>query len=129
MSRKTIRKRFDLSTIDIADKTVRDEFELDKHAVLITGFVLTADLDDQLYHRGTIGITVNGEEVLPDLYHAKLVMSGLAVPPKDRYLPFAIEPGNGIIKTEFTDYTNPAQAFAEYNPSLYVEYQIETDAD
>lgn len=106
-------------------QTVKEDFELDKHVTKVRGILLTSDRDDQLYHRATVQILVNGEEVIPDEYHAKLLMSGLGVAPKDRYLPLDLEPGNGIVKVAVSDNENPAIAFSSYTVSVYLETIIE----
>jgi hypothetical protein len=123
--KKTFRKRFDLDTIASSGMVAKEDFSLDKHTERVKGILLTADRDDMLYYRGTLQVLINGEEVIPDAYHAKLLMSGLGVAPKDRYFPLDLDPGNGIVKVAYTDTNNPALAHAPYNVSVYLE--IETN--
>ncbi|MEM0998423.1 MAG: hypothetical protein AAGN35_15290 [Bacteroidota bacterium] len=122
---KIQRRRYDLEAFTSPTQTVKEDFELDKHVTRVRGILLTSDRDDQLYHRATVQILINGEEVIPDEYHAKLLMSGLGVAPKDRYLPLDLEPGNGIVKVAVTDNENPALAFSAYTVSVYLETIIE----
>ncbi len=119
------RRRYDLDTFTGGGTTVKADFELDKHVTRVKGILLTSDRDDQLYHRATVQVLINGEEVIPDEYHAKLLMSGLGVAPKDRYLPLDLEPGNGIVKVVVADNENPALAFSSYTVSVYLETIIE----
>lgn len=118
---RLLRKRFDLDPVTTSGQVVREEFNLDKDSSRVAGILVTATRDDQLYHRGTISVLVSGEEVIPEQYHAKLLMSGLGVAPKDRYLPLDVAPGNGVVKVAYTDNPNPALAFAAYNVSIYLE--------
>lgn len=122
---KTIRRRYDLSRLNSAGSTTKDDFELDKGTTRVRGLLLTSDRDEMLFYRGTIQIQINGEEVIPDDYHAKLLMSGLGVAPKDRYLPLDVEPGNGKVKITFSDHDHPTQIFDPYTTSLYLETEIE----
>ena len=126
---KTLRKRFDLPGITFANATAKETYELEKHTTRLTGLLLTADRDDMLFHRGTVQILINGEEVIPDNYHAKLLMSGLGVSPKDRYLPLDLPPGNGIVKVSYQDSDNPSMPFAPYNVSVYLQTEIEDETD
>ena len=122
---RLLRKRYDLDPVTTSGQVVREEINLDKDSARVAGILVTANRDDQLYHRGTISVLVSGEEVIPEQYHAKLLMSGLGVAPKDRYLPIDVAPGNGVVKVAYTDNPNPALAFSAYNVSIYLE--IETD--
>lgn len=127
--RNTIRKRHDLTAITSAGDTVKDEFALDKAAVRVTGLLLTADRDDMPYHRGAVRVMVNGSEVIPDGYHAKLLMSGLGVAPAHRYLPIDAPAGNLKVSVHYTDHDNPASVFAPYRVSLYIETELEGDGN
>jgi hypothetical protein len=122
---KTLRRRIDLPPLSTGGATVKEEYEIEKHTERITGLLVTADRDDLLYHRGNIAVTINGEEVIPDDYHAKLLMSGLGVAPAHRYFPVDLAPGNGIVKIAYTDVQNPSIAFSPYQVSFYLQYQID----
>ncbi|MEM6271427.1 MAG: hypothetical protein AAF998_18470 [Bacteroidota bacterium] len=125
---KIIRKRYDLPLVQNAEKTAKGDFELDKHTARVRGMLLTSDRDEMLYHRGTVQILLNGEEVIPDQYHTRLLMSGLGVAPKDRYLPMDHAPGNGILKVVYTDNNSAVQVFDPYTVSVYLETELEEDA-
>jgi hypothetical protein len=124
---KTLRRRIDLPPVNTAGEIVREEYEIDKHATAITGILVTADRDDLLFHRGNIAVMINGEEVIPTSYHAKLLMSGLGVAPSRRYFPVDLATGNGMVKIEYTDTANPAVAFTPYRVSFYIQYQTGND--
>ena|SRR5687767_3526391 len=113
-------KRFDLS-VTAANETYSEEFELDKEVKVITGILLTSDLDDQLYYRGAQKIEFNGKEYFPDNYESKLLMSGINVRPNQRFYEVGrIEVLNGKIKISYTDTDNPNVVFAAYRVSVYV---------
>ena len=124
---KTLRRRVDLPDLTSAGQTVRQEYEINKHAEKITGILFTADRDDLMFHRGKVGVMINGEEVIPDEYHAKLLMSGLGVAPAKRYFPVDLEPGNGIVKINYTDTNNPSTVFAPYRVSFYLQFITDED--
>jgi len=114
-------KRFDI-TVDSANETYTQEFELDKDLKFVRGFLLTADQDDLLYYRGTAGIYINGNEFLPDDHEARLLMTGLNTDPNARYYSTGkAEVLNGKIKLVYTDANNVNTTFAEYRVSLYVK--------
>ncbi len=123
MANNTAKKRFDLN-ITQANKTFSKDFELDKTIIAIKGVLLTADKDDLLYFRGTSKIEINKEEYFPDNYESKLLMSGINVPPKNRYYELGSVPaGNGIVKLSFTDLDDGRTAFAPYRVSIYLDCQ------
>ena len=118
---RTYFKRFDIS-ITAANKTYSQEFELDKNLKIIRGFLITADQEDQLYYRGSIGIDINGNEFLPPEYEAKLLFAGVNVNPNERFFDAKrAEVLNGKIKIVFTDADNAAVSFSAYRVSIYVK--------
>lgn len=123
------RKRFDLDPISAANAAVREEIELDKHAVRLKGIMLTADREDKLYHRGTLSLLVGGEEVFSEDYHARLLMSGLGVAPEDRFLPLDLELGNGLVKVNFKDNDHPTITHQPYTVSVYLELQYDESGE
>lgn len=125
MSTTTIYKRFDLPTVTTANSTVKDQFELDKFTRRVKGILITADQDDQLYYRGTARVELDGCEVFPEDFHVKLLMSGLGVPPIDRYHPLDLDPGNMSLKVAYKDSDNPLAVFQGYTPSVYVKIEID----
>lgn len=122
---KQIKKRFDISITE-ANKTVSKTFELDKNIKSVKGLLLTADKDDMLYFRGTQKIEINKEEIFPDNYEGKLLMSGVNVSPNQRYYNLGnVNPGNGTIKVSYTDNNNIRAPFSIYRVSLYLDCEME----
>lgn len=122
---KTEKNRHDIARITAESQVSREEFGLGSGTLKVTGILLVSDRDDLLYSRGTVQVAVSGEEVIPEGFHAKLLMSGLGVPPSQRFLPLDTLPGNGKVRVTYTDTPNPALPFAEYGVSLYL--MTETD--
>jgi hypothetical protein len=119
-----LRKRFDLD-ITTPLLTVREEFELDKHSKRVVGILVTSDRDEMIFHRGTIGVILSGEEVIPDGHHTKLLLSGLGVAPDERFLSLDLLPGNGVLKVAYTDNIHLAQAFVAHSVHVYLLIEID----
>ena len=121
---KRVKKRFDISVTD-ALSTVSKTFELDKTITAIHGLLFTADRDDQLYYRGSAKVEINKEEIFPENYESKLLMSGLGVSPNERYYHLGgIPPGNGNVKVDYKDTNDDRLAFTAYRVSIYLDCEI-----
>lgn len=121
---QTVKKRFDLQ-ISEADKTVSQSFELDKNITAIRGLLISSNYDDLLYFRGSQRIEINKEEIFPDGYESKLLMTGINVSPKARYYDLgSINPGNGTVKVNYKDTADGRTSFTAYRVSLYLDCEI-----
>jgi len=97
------------------------EFELDKNAEFVTGFVLTSDFDNMLFYRGSFRLEIGGVEYIPEKYESKLILTGINVAPNSRIYQLGNIPvGNGKIKITYKDTNHASAAFATYRVSLYV---------
>ena len=126
---KAIRKRFDLPPVQ-SGTTVSETFELEKTIVAIKGVLLTSDRDDLLYYQGSARIEINKEEIFPEGYETKLLMSGINVQPNKRYYDLAnMKPGNGQVKVEYTDTPSvsagPVVEPVSYRVSIYLDCEME----
>ncbi|MBS1574702.1 MAG: hypothetical protein JST09_05315 [Bacteroidetes bacterium] len=118
---QTVKKRFDISVTE-PDKIFSKSFELDKNIVSVKGILFTSDKDDLLYYRGSQKVEINKEEIFPENYESKLLLSGINVSPNNRYYDLGSQPaGNGTIKVEYKDTEDTRAAFVPYRVSLYVE--------
>jgi hypothetical protein len=116
-----VKKRFDIA-ITAADKVFTQSFELDKNITFIKGILLTADKEDMLYYRGSQRIEVNKQEVFPEEYESKLLMTGINISPNARYyLTENLPVGNGIVKVEYKDRNDTRLAFEAYRVSIYLD--------
>ena len=123
--KQIIKKRYDL-LVSQSGAIVREQFELDKNVSKVNAILLTSDKEEQLYNRGSQKIEINGQEIFPEKYESKLLMSGINVSPNDRY--YKIENtsvGNRIMKVEFTDAQDSRSSFSAYRVSVYLELETE----
>ena len=121
---KKIKKRFDLN-VPTANTMHSGNFELDKNITKIVGLTITSDREELMYYRGTQRIEINREEIFPEGYESKLLMSGINVSPNQRYYDLGgIEPGNSKIKMEYRDNPSTLAAFAAYRVTLYVDCEM-----
>jgi hypothetical protein len=122
---KSVKKRFDIP-VTVANQLVSRTFELDKDIKVIKGILLTSNKDEQLYYRGTQKIEINKEELFPDNYESKLLMSGVNVPPTKRYYVIgSISTGNSLVKVDYTDTDDGRTPFSAYRVSLYLDCERE----
>ncbi|MCC7302515.1 MAG: hypothetical protein IT233_10610 [Bacteroidia bacterium] len=118
---KIVKKRFDIEVTQ-QDKIFSKSFELDKDIVSIRGLTVTSDRDDLLYFRGSQRIEINRDEIFPDDYESKLLMSGVNAPVGSRYYDLGnVNPGNKSIKIDYKDTQNPMAFFQPYRVSYYFE--------
>ncbi len=125
---KRIKKRFDIDVTEssgVHSKT----FELDKNITAIHGILFTSDRDDLLYYRGTNKVEINRQEIFPEGYETKLLMTGLNVSPNDRfYVLGGIAPGNGKLKVEYKDNNEERLGFSLYRVSVYLDCETNEEA-
>ena len=121
---KRIKKRFDID-VTTANTTFSKTFELDKSITAIHGLLFTSDRDDLMYYRGSQKVEINREEIFPESYESKLLMTGLNVSPNERYYKInAMPPGNGKIKVDFKDTNDDRLPFVAYRVSIYLDCEI-----
>lgn len=119
-----IKKRYDIEITQENGLHTRT-FELDKNIVKVYGLLLESNRDDFLYYRGTCKIELNRQEIFPEGYAAKLLLSGINVSPNDRYYDLGcLEPGNGQIRVEYKDNPHILLTYENYRVSLYLDCEI-----
>ncbi|TXJ28241.1 MAG: hypothetical protein E6Q24_05525 [Chitinophagaceae bacterium] len=119
-----VKKRYDIE-ITQENAVHSKTFELDKNIIKVHGLLLESDRDDFLFYRGFCKIEINRQEIFPEGYAAKLLLSGVNVSPNDRYYKLGgLEPGNGQVRVEFKDNAHILLAFANYRVSLYLDCEI-----
>jgi len=118
---KIIKERFTLS-VTSSGETFKDSFEVDKNADKIIGITISSDRDDILYYRGTQAIKINDEEFFPEGFESKHLMSGINVPPNERYFRLGrINPGNRKVEIIYTDSgIDDMVDFTQHKVYLYV---------
>lgn len=114
-----LKERFDM-LIDTAGATKKGEFELDKNAETLFGIAITSDNETSVYYRGSQKIQVNDQELFPEDFESKLLMSGLGVAPNHKTVKIGcINTGNGKVEIWFKDIAHPSAPFSAYRVSFY----------
>jgi hypothetical protein len=123
---KRVKKRFDLQ-VATAGAITSQTFELDKTVEKVHGLLFTSDRDDLMYYRGSAKVEINSDEIFPESYESKLLMSGLNVSPNDRFYNLGgIPPGNFKIKVDYKDTPDARLAFFSYRVSIYLDVEIKS---
>lgn len=124
---KPVKKRFDIEIVNNGDR-VNKTFELDKNIKSVRGVLVTSNKDDLLFFRGQQKIEINKSEFFPDNYESKLLMSGINVPPKQRYYDIGnVVPGNHLVKISYEDIDDGRTVFEAYRVSLYLDCEMEDE--
>ncbi len=121
---KRIKKRYDIE-VATANAIHSKTFEMDKNVTAVHGMLFASDRDDLMYYRGSGKVEINSEEIFPEGYETKLLMSGLNVSPNDRYYILGgVPPGNFKVKIEYKDTADTRLAFTPYRVSIYLDVEI-----
>ena len=123
---KRIKKRYDLQVAS-ANGITSQTFELDKTVEKVHGILFASDRDDLMYYRGSSKVEINSDEIFPEGYETKLLMSGLNVSPNDRFYNLGgVLPGNFKVKVEYKDTPDTRLAFVSYRVSIYLDVEIKS---
>lgn len=121
---KRIKKRYDID-VTAANVLHSKTFELDKTVEKVHGILFASDRDDLMYYRGSGKVEINSDEIFPEGYETKLLMSGLNVSPNDRFYNLGgVPPGNFKIKVEYKDTADARLQFVAYRVSIYLDVEI-----
>jgi hypothetical protein len=112
--------------VDAAATPITKKFDLDKNVKLVHGILLSSDQPNMLFYRGSQRLEINGEELFPEDYESKLLMSGIAVPPnaKFRKLGNGVVSGNGEVKLQYKDTENPNAPFTSYKVIVVLQCEM-----
>ena len=79
-------------------------WELPKQTVAIKGIQINSDYPDKLFYRGSQRIEIGGEELFPEGFHSRMLMSSLSVPPRERFFDLGhVAPGDLSVKLRYRD--------------------------
>lgn len=122
---KYVYKRFNLN-VDQAEKSYPKTFNLDKTIKLVRGIVMSSSLPMLIYYRGTQQIVIAGDEIIPEDFESKILMSGVSVPPEDKFLDMGnnLLAGNGEIKILYKDEENALAPFQPYQVRLILKCEL-----
>jgi hypothetical protein len=114
-----IKERFDLQ-VDTANEVKKVQWELDKNAEILFGVAVTSDSETKLYYRGSQKIQINDQELFPENFESKLLMTGLSVSPNDRMVNVGlVNTGNCLIEVWYKDTQHPSAPFVPYRVTFY----------
>lgn len=113
-------------TVDAQGQPYSKKFDLDKNVKLVRGIVLSSDRLNMLFYRGSQRIEISGDELFPEDYESKLLMSGIAVPPDQRFksLGNGVVAGNGEFKISYKDTSNPNANFQAYKVIITLQCEM-----
>ena|SRR6266498_4919491 len=121
---KRVKKRYDID-VTTAGALHTKTFELDKTVEKVHGMLFSSDRDDLMYYRGSAKVEINSDEIFPEGYETKLLMSGLNVSPNERYYNLGgVAPGNFKVKVEYKDTADARLQFVAYRVSIYLDVEI-----
>lgn len=105
---------------------VNKKFDLDKNVKLVRGIMLSSDKPNLLFYRGSQRIEISGDEIFPEDYESKLLMSGIAVAPDQKYrtLGNGVIAGNGEVKIQYKDTMNPNASFTTYKVIMILQCEM-----
>ena len=122
-----IKERFDIQ-IDTPNDIKKVEWELDPNAEIMFGITVTSDQEEQLYYRGSQKIRLNDQELFPEDFESKLLMSGLSVSPNHRMVKIGdVKSGNNRVEVWFKDQDHPNLKFSPYKVSFYLFSKVKCD--
>lgn len=112
--------------VDAQGQPYSKKFDLDKNVKLVRGIVLSSDRPNLLFYRGSQRIEISGDELFPEDYESKLLMSGIAVPPDQRFrsLGNGVVAGNGEFKIQYKDTNNPNANFQAYKVIITLQCEM-----
>jgi hypothetical protein len=125
MEGKMIEKRYSF-VVDQAGVPYSKKFDLDKNTKLVHRVAVGSDNPKLLFFRGSQRLEISGDEIFPEDYESKLLMSGISVPPDEKFrtLGDGVVAGNGEIKVLYKDEENPNAAFTSYKVTLTFQCEL-----
>jgi hypothetical protein len=125
MEKRLVDKVFSF-LVDDEEETYTKKFDLDKNVRLVHGILLSSNKPSLLFYRGSQRMEINGDEIFPEDYESKLLMSGLAVSPDQKYrsLGDGVVSGNCEVKIQYKDTENPNAAFAAYKVTIVLQCEM-----
>lgn len=115
MSKRPVDKFYSI-LVETESQQISKTFILDKNVKLVTGVQITSNSPKHLFYRGSQRIEISGDEIFPDDFESKILMSGLAVSPDHKYrtLGDGVIAGNGEIKVQYRDAVSANAVFEPY---------------
>jgi hypothetical protein len=121
----TVYKRYSF-LVDTANQSYNKKFDLDKNIALVHSVQVTSDHPELIYYRGTQKIEINGDEIFPEDYDSRLLLSGISVAADERFVSLGTGAiaGNGEIKVLYKDADNSSAVFQSYQFILVCKCEL-----
>ena len=101
---REVRKTFSFRVNEPNKLYTPSNWELPKKTQYVKGLQLTSDFPDKLYHRGTQRIEIGGDELFPEGFDSKILISSISVAPRDRFFDMGeVQPGDLSVKIRYED--------------------------
>ncbi len=101
------------------------EFDFDSRVKKIIAVQVLSDSPDKAYFRGTQGLEINGESILPEQVDTKILISNSGVDPNPRFLDLGdVKPGNLKCRIRFKDTDHASAPFAAYQVKYLFKCEI-----
>lgn len=125
MEAKIIHKSFSF-LVDNQQTNYNKKFDLDKNVRVVLGLLVSSDNPRLLFFRGSQRLEISGDELYPEDYESKLLMSGISVPPNEKYVELGngVLAGNGEIKILYKDTDNTNAPFVPYKVTLVIKCEL-----
>jgi hypothetical protein len=125
MERRIVDKPFTF-TVSAEGEPVSKKFDLDKNVKLVRGILMSSNYPNLLFYRGSQRIEISGEEIFPENYESKILMSGISVAPdqKFRTLGNGVVAGNGEVKILYKDTANTHAPFESYSVTIILQCEM-----
>lgn len=112
--------------VDKENTSYKLKFDLDKNVKVVTGLLMSSSDPRKLFFRGSQRLEISGDELYPEDYESKLLMSGISVPPDQKYVDLGcgVLAGNCEVKILFKDEANDNAPFSPYKVILVLKCEL-----
>lgn len=119
-----ISKRTFRIPVPTANGLFSKEFELPSDVQVVTGLAITADRRDLAWKRGTVGLTIAGQELIVEGEDAAEYMYGSNHPARTwAFGELPVAASDRRMQVRYTDTDEPDAAFSTYTVKIVVSYQ------
>jgi len=125
MEKRLVDKVFSF-LVEAEGASVSKKFDLDKNVKIVRGVMLSSNRPKLLFYRGSQKLEISGDEIFPEDFESKILMSGLSVPPDQKYrsLGNGVIAGNGELKIQYKDTANPNAPFEAYRVIINLQCEM-----
>ena len=101
---REIRKTFSFQVKEANKSYSPVNWELPKKTKFVKGLQLTSDFPNKLYYRGAQKIEIGGDELFPEGFDSKILVSSISVAPRERFFDLGdVLPGDLSVKVRYED--------------------------